>query len=89
MNQAAQLAAQGLAEIAKIDLLGTFYYHEVIWTLVGLLNDREAALRAVSFQALQPVHADALGYTPGMADRSKPMQRWTEWCEKTCGQRPF
>ncbi|MBI3855117.1 MAG: HEAT repeat domain-containing protein [Planctomycetes bacterium] len=82
-------AAQGLADIVKIDLIGTFYYKEVIWTLVGLLADRDAGLRQTAFQALQPVHADALGYQPGMADRTKALQRWTEWCEKTCGPKGF
>jgi dienelactone hydrolase len=82
-------AAQALADIVKVDLIGTFYYKDVIWTLVGLLGDRDAGLRQTSFQALQPVHADGLGYQPGMADKSKALQRWGEWAEKVCGAKPF
>ncbi len=82
-------AAQGLAEIVRNDLLGTFLYKESIWTLVGLLGDRDGALRQTAFQALQPVQADAFGYQPAQADaaRAKALQRWAEWCEKTCGPR--
>lgn len=81
--------AQGLAEIVKIDLLGTYYFKDAIWTLVGLLGDRDGTLRATAFQALQPVQADGFGYQPGLGDvqRAKAVQRWTEWCEKTCGPR--
>ncbi len=82
-------AAQGLAEIVKTDLLGTYYFKDAIWTLVGLLGDRDGALRQTAFQALQPVQADGFGYQPGLGDvqRAKAVERWTEWCEKTCGPR--
>lgn len=82
-------AAQALADIVKVDLIGTFYYKDVIWTLVGLLGDRDGGLRQTAYQALQPVHADGLGYQPGMADKSKALQRWAEWAEKVCGAKPF
>jgi dienelactone hydrolase len=82
-------AAQGLAEIEKIDLIGTFYYKEILWTLVGLLSDKDAALRQIAFQALQPAQPDGFGYQPSAVpdQRAKALQRWTEWCEKTCGSR--
>ncbi len=82
-------AAQGLAEIVRIDLMGTYLYRDIIRTLVALLADRDGALRQTAFQALQPVQADGFGYSPAMAEaqRSKPLQRWIEWCEKTCGPR--
>jgi dienelactone hydrolase len=82
-------AALGLAEIVRIDLLGTFLFKEAIWTLVGLLGDRDGGLRQAAFQALQPVKADGFGYSPAAADvqRAKGLQRWIEWCEKTCGPR--
>jgi dienelactone hydrolase len=82
-------AAQGLAEIVRIDLLGTFLYRECVWTLVELLGDRDGVLRQTAFQALQPVQADGFGYQPSLPDapRSKAHQRWREWCEKTCGPR--
>ncbi len=82
-------AAQGLTEIAKVDLLGTFYFKEIVWTLVGLLGDRDGGLRQLAFQALQPVQADGFGYLPSQPDaaRAKGIERWTEWCTKTCGPR--
>jgi predicted esterase len=85
-----RLAAQGLAEIAKLDLLGTYLYKEIIWTLVGLLGDREGSLRGIAFQALQPVQADAFGYSPSMQEgpRAKALERWAEWATRTCGPRP-
>jgi predicted esterase len=82
-------SAQALAEIVKVDLIGTFYYKDSIWTLIGLLGDRDGGLRQTAFQALQPVHADGLGYQPGAADKSKALARWAEWGEKVCGPRPF
>jgi predicted esterase len=83
-------AAQGLAEIAKIDLLGTWLYKDIVWTLVDLLGDRDGGLRQIAFQALQPVHADALGYSPAMQEgpRAKALERWAAWAEKVCGPKP-
>lgn len=82
-------AAQGLAEIARLDLLGTWLYKEVVWTLVDLLGDRDGALRQIAFAALQPVQADAFGYNPAMAEaqRTKAVERWSEWAAKTAGPR--
>ncbi len=80
-------AATGLAEIAKLDLLGTWMYKDVIWTLVGLLGDKDGGLRSIAFTALQPVQADGFGYNPAMAEgpRAKSLQAWKDWCTKTCG----
>lgn len=80
-------AAQGLAEIVKIDLLGTFYYKDILRTLVTLLGDRDAGLRQAAFQGLLPAQADGFGYQPGATadQRAKSMQRWADWCEKVCG----
>ncbi len=80
-------AAQGLADVVRIDLLGTYLQKEAIWTLVGLLGDRDGALRAAAFLALQGAQADGFGYLPAMTDvqRAKSLQRWTEWAEKVCG----
>jgi dienelactone hydrolase len=82
-------AAQGLGEIVRIDLMGTFLHKTILWTLVDLLNDRDGGLRQAALQALQPAQADGFGYNPAMTDaqRAKSLQRWTEWCEKTCGPR--
>lgn len=81
-------AAQGLAEIARIDLLGTYFYKDVVGTLVDLLGDRDGGLRQIAFQALQPVQADAFGYHPSMAEgpRAKALERWAEWRAKVCGR---
>ena len=83
-------AAQGLADIAKIDLQGTWLYKNVVWTLVDLLGDRDGGLRQIAFTALQPVHADALGYNPAMQEgpRAKALERWAEWATKVCGAKP-
>jgi dienelactone hydrolase len=80
-------AAQGLADIVRIDLLGTYLYKDIVWTLVDLLGDRDGALRQTAFQTLQPVQADGFGYQPGLGDvqRAKAVERWIAWCEKTCG----
>jgi hypothetical protein len=84
-------AAQGLADIAKIDLQGTWLYKNVVWTLVDLLGDRDGGLRQIAFTALQPVHADGLGYNPAMQEgpRAKALERWSEWATKVCGPRPM
>jgi predicted esterase len=86
-----RVAAEGLAGIVRIDLLGTFLHREAIWTLVELLGDKDAGLRAVAFAALQPVKDDAFGYHPAQAEaaRGKALARWTEWAGKTCGPRPW
>lgn len=83
-------AVQGMAEIVKVDLIGTYYYKELIWTLVTLLSDKDAPIRTAAFQAIQAAQADGFGYVPGaVADqRAKGTQRWTEWAEKNCGPKP-
>ncbi len=77
-------AAQGLGEILRVDLQGTYLHAEAIRTLVELLGDRDGGLRAAAFQGLQPAQADGFGYQPAMTDvqRAKPLQRWTEWAAK-------
>lgn len=83
-------AVQGLAEIVKVDLLGTCLYKEAVWTLVNLLGDKDAGLRQAAFLALQPARADGFGYAPGAPDavRAKSLPRWVEWAEKACGPKP-
>jgi predicted esterase len=79
-----RVAAQGLADAVKLDVLGTYLYRDALKTLIGLLEDRDGGLRQVAFSALQPIQADGFGYSPSMAEgpRAKAVQRWTEWLEK-------
>lgn len=82
-------ATLGLGEIVKLDLQGGFQFKTVIWTLVLLLDDEDAALRALASTILQPVSA-GMAFPPGLAkaQREAPMAKWTEWAQKTCGPRP-
>lgn len=82
-----RVAAQGVAEIVRIDLLGTYLCKDAIRTLVDLLSDRDAGLRQIAFQALKPVHADGLGYNPAGSDaaRAKAVEAWASWADKVLG----
>jgi dienelactone hydrolase len=77
-------AIAGLAEIVKVDLLGTYLYKDVIGALVELLGDKDGGLRAAAFEALKPAQADGFGFNPGAPDaaRAKTLARWTEWRDK-------
>jgi dienelactone hydrolase len=81
-------ALQGMADLVKIDLQGTYLYKDVIHTLVDLLGDKDGGIRAAAFEALKPAQADGFGFNPGAPDaaRAKTLPRWIEWRDKVGGR---
>lgn len=79
-----------LGQAAKVDLLGGFLYQRVLWTLVDLLEDEDAAVRQGAFTGLEPAMTGGFGYQPGAnkAARSAAVEQWRGWVEKQCGPRP-
>lgn len=82
--------AQSLIEVAKLDLAGAQVYTRIVWTLVDLLDDEDAALRQTAFMALEPAMTGGFGYQPGAnkTGRSSALEQWRGWAEKQCGPRP-
>jgi poly(3-hydroxybutyrate) depolymerase len=83
-------AAASLGAVARIDLMGSFQAKRAIWTLVGLLDDEDAAVRQVAFASLQVADGVGFDYKPEStkAQRKASCERWAEWCTKACGERP-
>jgi len=83
-------AIAGLQEIVKIDLLGGFQLHRVIWTLVDLLDDADGGVRQAAFLALKGIDPAGFGYVPGAEKdkRAAALEKWAAWCRRVCGEHP-
>jgi hypothetical protein len=59
----------------------------VLWTLVLLLDDGEAAVREAVFKPLAAGAKETFEYDPAStaADRKGAAAKWKAWCEKTAG----
>jgi poly(3-hydroxybutyrate) depolymerase/HEAT repeat protein len=82
-------AIEGLGRVARLMFLGWYEDGDVPWTLVLLLDDREARVREAAFAILESGAKDAFGYKPELAaaERRAPLAKWRSWCEKEAG--PF
>ena len=82
-------AVQGLGKVVKLMFLGWYEDKDVPWTLVVLLDDKEAKVREAAFAALESGAKDTFGYKPDLAaaDRKAPLAKWRSWCEEQAG--PF
>ena len=82
-------AIQGLEKVAKLMYLGWYEEKDVPWTLVLLLDDKEAKVREAAFAALEPGAKDSFGYKPDLvsAERKASLAKWRSWCEGQAG--PF
>jgi hypothetical protein len=80
-----------LGRAVRIDLLGAFLYRRMLWTLVDLLDDRDAGVRQGAFQGLEPAMTGGFGYRPGdgQAARAPAVKQWRAWLEERCGPRPM
>jgi poly(3-hydroxybutyrate) depolymerase len=82
-------AVKGLGSVVKPMFLGWYEDKEVPWTLVLLLEDKEARVREAAFAALEAGAKDTFGYKPDLAaaERKAASAKWRSWCEKEAG--PF
>ncbi len=82
------LAVKGLARAAKLMFLGWYEDKDVIWTLVLLLDDKQASVREAAFAALKKGVDETFGYSPDLAPKQRraAVAKWITWCEKQAGR---
>jgi alpha-beta hydrolase superfamily lysophospholipase len=80
-------AVEGLARAARLGFLGNTEDGLLYWTLVGLLQDDEPAVREAAFAVLEKGAGNAFGYKPDLppAERAAAAGRWKAWCAERCG----
>jgi HEAT repeat protein len=83
-------AVGGLSEIVKLDLLGGFQLHRVLWTLLDLLDADEGGVRQMAFLALKGVDATGFGYSAALEKdkRAASLEKWTAWGKRVLGDHP-
>lgn len=83
-------AAEALGHAIRLACLGNFEDTRPFWTLVLLLDDEQAGVRAAAFKALQAGVKQDHGYKPELAgaERKAAVGKWHEWCKEKCGECP-
>jgi hypothetical protein len=80
-------AVQGLGKAVKLMLLGWYEDKSVLWTLVLLLDDENAAVREAAFAQLEKGVKNTHEYKPdlGTTERKASVAKWKSWCEQVAG----
>jgi poly(3-hydroxybutyrate) depolymerase len=77
-------AIRSLGKAVKLMLHGWYEDKDVVWSLVLLLDDKEAEVRKAAFEALKGGVKDTFQYSPDMttAERKASVAKWKAWCEE-------
>jgi len=84
------LAIEGLGQAARLTFLGNFEDRALPWTLVLLLDDGDAKIRAAAIGVLEKGAHDRFGFDPAAApaERKAAVESWKYWCRERVGECP-
>lgn len=82
------LAIKGLTRATRLMFLGWYGDKDLLWTLVALLDDKEASVRKAAFAALEKGAKETFDYRSDLSrkERRAAVAKWAAWCEKQAGK---